>query len=73
MRDVFFLSRCPAGLEETQQTLTQTVEKEKVPRAQSRQVVALRLWKRGVKQAMMSAKVEAGKFEHAACVLLVKI
>ena len=76
-RDVFFSSRsnklCPAGLEESQRIPSQTVEKEKVARAQSRQVVALRLRKRGIKQIMLSAKVDAGKFEDAGCVLLVEV
>ena len=54
MRDVFFSSRsnklCPAGLEESQLIPSQTVEKEKVPRAQSRQVAALRSSKRRINQ-----------------------
>ena len=77
IRDVLVPSRsnklCPAGLEESQLIPSQTVEKEKVPRAQSRQVAALRLRKRRIKQTMLSAKVDAGKFEHAGCVLLVEI
>ena len=77
MRDVFFSSRsnklCSAGLEESQRIPSQTVEEEKVARAQSRQVGALRLWKRAIKQIMLSTKVDAGKFEDAGCVLLDKI
>ena len=52
---------------------SRTVEQEKVPQCQSSQVGALRLWKKGIKQAMMSAELEAGTFEHAGCVLLVEI
>ena len=77
MRDVFFSSRsnklCPAGLEESKRIPSQTVEKGKVAQVQSRQVVALRLWKRAIKQIMLSAKVDAGKFEDAGCVLLDEI